>query len=168
MPDTWHRPGKTVDIGALVSDGRRRVGGSEEPAAEQVGEGLPAEQPGTGELPAQQSPGQQSPPAQRRPTQRQKRQRPAQQPRVEELPASRPSIQPHQAEQPLIAFYVRLPGLLKERVDDASHALRRMKATNQEIIAALIEQEVDPATEEGLGALTERLERYRRSGTLGR
>jgi hypothetical protein len=60
------------------------------------------------------------------------------------------------------ALYVRVPAHLKDRVDDASHALRRMKASNQEIIAALIDQEVDPTTPAGLAALTRRLERYRR------
>ena len=65
------------------------------------------------------------------------------------------------------ALYVRVPAHLKDRLDDASHALRRMKATNQELIAVLIDQEVDPTTPTGLAALTKRLERYRRRAMTG-
>jgi hypothetical protein len=130
---TMRRRGKAIQIGDLLSTGRARAGGADEP-------GDPTDEEVQPQAAAAGQP---------------------------EFGAARPK-EAAQVAQParVEAMYVRIPASLKDRVHDASHQLRGMKATNQEIIAALIDQEVDPATPTGLAAVRRRLERYRRT-TLG-
>jgi hypothetical protein len=137
--------GKLVDLSQTLSEGRKRAGVGR-PEDDPPVAAAPAEQPLAGDV-AEGSPGPPpettAPPAQR---------------------ASLPPVAPTVTAR-AEALYVRVPAHLKDRVDEASHALRRMKASNQEIIAALIDQEVDPSTPAGLAALTRRLDRYRRGAT---
>jgi hypothetical protein len=62
---------------------------------------------------------------------------------------------------PLVPLYVRIPEPAKERLEQAAHELRRDHATMGELVAALLVQEVDPDTVQGLAALRARLDRYR-------
>jgi hypothetical protein len=154
MTDEQRRPGKRVDLRETLSAGRRRAGGDDD------GEGEP---PPAGSTVATAT--------EERATERSAAQQPAEPaaaPPAATPPPTRPAAPPvdlpatGKAEVVLVAFYVRLPDHLKDKVDQASFELRAMKATNQELIAALIDQEVEPTTPAGRAALTRRLERYRR------
>jgi hypothetical protein len=157
--------GKVVDIGALIGEGRAKVGRGEPPPddpadAPHAQDQLPASQEPPdrpepeGPVTSPPPPGRSAPPAAA-----------ASQDPTPPGPSARP--EPGQAVTRLEPLYTRVPEHLKARLDDASHALRGMKASNQEIVAALLAQEVDPSTPAGLAALTKRLERYRRAN-LGR
>jgi hypothetical protein len=158
------RRGKGFDVADLLSQGRARAGSGDEAddppdkeqrtaergSSEDLGPPPPTAAPGA--LPAQ-APEEAQPQA-------------AAASGPQSTAAARPRGTTHAAQPSVVAMYNRVPADLKDRVDDASHQLRAMKATNQEIIAALIDQEVDPSTPSGLAALRRRLERYRRT-TLG-
>jgi hypothetical protein len=156
---TMRRRGKAIQIGDLLSTGRARAGGADEP-------GDPTdEEDSRAERGSSVDPWSQPPAAGHGSEEAQPQAAAAGQP--EFGAAARPK-EAAQVAQParVEAMYVRIPADLKDRVHDASHQLRGMKATNQEIIAALIDQEVDPTTPTGLAAVRRRLERYRRT-TLG-
>lgn len=148
--------GKVVDIGDLLGQGRARVGGREQPPDEPA-DATQAE----GQHPASQgAPERSEPEGPATPP-------PAAASQDPTPPAPSAPRETGQAVTRLEPLYARVPEHLKARLDDASHALRGMKASNQEIVAALLAQEVDPSTPAGLAALTKRLERYRRAN-LGR
>jgi len=155
MPDG--KRGKVVNIGALVDQGRARVGSDR-------GE---HEAPSPAEAPAPQSVSGRQEDRDPEPvigSERAQASAPADQrqpPTATAAPASPAADQVLTAQE---ALYVRIPAHLKARLDDASKSLKPMKATNGEIIAAMIDQEVDASTPAGRGALTKRLERYRRAG----
>jgi hypothetical protein len=153
-------PGKVVDIGDLLGQGRARVGGGDQPADElsdaaQALDERPASDKAAErsrtEEPATQPPSDVPP------------QRPPATTAQDRTPSVSAPPEPDLAVTRLEPLYTRVPEYLKARLDEASHALRRMKASNQEIVAALLDQEVDPSTPAGLAALTRRLERYRRA-----
>lgn len=152
---TMRRRGKAIQIGDLLSAGRARAGGADEPGDRTDEEDRRAERGSSVDAWSQ-------PPAAGQGSE---------EGQLQAAAAGQPEFgakEAAQVAQParVEAMYVRIPANLKDRVHDASHQLRGMKATNQEIIAALIDQEVDPATPTGLAAVRRRLERYRRT-TLG-
>jgi hypothetical protein len=131
------RKGKRLNLGALVQEGQLRAGGDTQSGEEEVGprprEGAPA------------------PPAPPPATMTSYRAGP-------DIAAVRPGAE---AASPTVALYVRVQQPAKDRLDDATRALRRDHATNGELVAALLFQEVDPYTPEGLAELRARLQRHR-------
>jgi hypothetical protein len=145
MPD---RSGKRIDLGAMVETGRRRVGGSDAPAEEGSSGGAHEE---SASRPAAPPSRPAAPPIPERP-----------------LPATRERARPDSGGPPpsppptlTVPLYVRIPESAKERLEQAAHELRRDHATMGEMVAALLVQEVDPYTVQGLAALRARLDRYR-------
>ena len=148
--------GKGFDVADLLSQGRARAGGADG-ADDSTDDGSMAERRDSEDAgspppapPVQEPDGAEPQPAA------------ASQPQSAAAPRPKETAQAARSTR-VEAMYVRVPADLKDRVDDASHQLRAMKATNQEIIAALIDQEVDPSTPAGLAAVRRRLERYRRT-----
>lgn len=159
---TMRRRGKAIQIGDLLSAGRARAGGADEPGDRTDEEDSRAERGSSVDAWSQPSA---AAAAQQASEEAQPQAAATGQP--EFGAAARPKAAAQVAQPARVeAMYVRIPANLKDRVHDASHQLRGMKATNQEIIAALIDQEVDPSTPTGLAAVRRRLERYRRT-TLG-
>jgi hypothetical protein len=152
--------GKGFEIDDLLSQGRARAGGADAADDSTDEDGSKADRRASedaGSPPAPPTP----PP----PVQEPERPEP---PAAASQPPSGAAPRPKETAQVarptgVVAMYNRVPADLKDRVDDAAHQLRAMKATNQEIIAALIDQEVDPSTPAGLAAVRRRLERYRRT-----
>lgn len=158
------RGGKGFNVDDLLSQGRARAGGADK-ADDSTNEDHRKADPGSSREAGSTPPPPTTPPV----PEPEGTQPPAT--AASQSPSAAPP-RPKETAQPaksirVEAMYVRVPADLKDRVDDASHQLRAMKATNQEIIAALIDQEVDPSTPPGLAAVRRRLERYRRTALGG-
>jgi hypothetical protein len=152
--------GKGFDVADLLSQGRARAGGADG-ADDSTDDSSKAERRDSEDAGSPPPPPTPAPPVQE-PEGAEPQPAAASQPRSAAAPRPKETAQAARSTR-VEAMYVRVPADLKDRVDDASHQLRAMKATNQEIIAALIDQEVDPSTPAGLAAVRRRLERYRRT-----